>query len=490
VLGALPGPGESIFVDRVAGRLVLYSDASPIENTLGLTTLGMEHEDELGDVLVERFAAITDHSRKDRCFLEAAHLHSTGMLATLALHAAGGFDLMLGQYVDGARRHAWRWVSRDGSCAEPHELLARLTCAFGHLVERTHRDISEIERAVAAARTSSLEISEDVCHRLRDSNTAAGAAEICAMITLRGAGAPSSLCRTVLDSVRAVARDVERIGGPNKLRTRAAVKLYNHGRRALKRASGLIDSIGYREQGMQYVNGVPVRIPLRSGMTLELARAKSGGRGLILASALALTHGRIDASLLDVTGLRLFRLCLFAENTPELDLLLALLLHVEAGNEHEILRGSNWFEFGPLEHVREALTAAYPDLVDKLPGLEPAVPQSQSGVETDLTRQWSPPPINPCEWIRYEDVNVPGFEPERWTVTVDHEGDDEWVPDLDHLRRHVDVVDDAIRRWLGGVFRRWNAVRPAARDVYENYGLPEWAVGWSRERSRAFHPDI
>jgi hypothetical protein len=86
-------------------------------------------------------------------------------------------------------------------------------------------------------------------------------------------------------------------------------------------------------------------------------------------SAKGRAHTPYDLSVLTKDDLFIAKLCVYFNDTPVLDQLLALSLFVQAGDELKVLEKANFFAFedGQRDKAKDALISAYPSLESKFP---------------------------------------------------------------------------------------------------------------------------
>jgi len=92
-----------------------------------------------------------------------------------------------------------------------------------------------------------------------------------------------------------------------------------------------------------FANGKRVVLRCRTGLELRVRVLQGRSRG-ILAQSCEHEHWTVPF-LLEVVweGALMGKLCVYARDTPVLDFLLALILHVESGSERELLSAGNWY---------------------------------------------------------------------------------------------------------------------------------------------------
>lgn len=158
----------------------------------------------------------------------------------------------------------------------------------------------------------------------------------------------------MLPSVRRVTRALHE----KKVKKRQA-------RGAIKKALKLLSSFGMQKDVQMLLAGKEVTLshpdsafkfvlqPLQSGW-LEDKTVHPGG------------HVPFQLSLFTKEDVFLSRLCVYFDNTPVLDQMLALSLFVQSGNEMELLQKANWFGYQEPLQVREILQHSAPALVDKV----------------------------------------------------------------------------------------------------------------------------
>ena len=170
-------------------------------------------------------------------------------------------------------------------------------------------------------------------------------------------GLPDSttLAASLVDVARLARRKTER---PAPLRKKA--------RAAIKKATKLFMSLGQEENLRMLVSGHEVAL-YNEDSPLKFVLKPLGKAGWLEDRTLAVQHHTpYDLHLLTKDDVHVARLCVYMDQTPVLDQLLALTLFIRSGEELEILQKANWFGFGDAAG-KKAVLKRYPQLKSKFP---------------------------------------------------------------------------------------------------------------------------
>jgi hypothetical protein len=132
----------------------------------------------------------------------------------------------------------------------------------------------------------------------------------------------------VRDAVR-LRREAGR-GPVNAAPGRAARRTRTLARRALARSRALLENLAGRERATAWLSGDEVTV---EGRRFDFR--------LRVADPHRIGHGALEVSVTDKDGIELASLCVYVPDTPALDQVCALVLHVTSGEEDEILRRAN-----------------------------------------------------------------------------------------------------------------------------------------------------
>lgn len=143
-------------------------------------------------------------------------------------------------------------------------------------------------------------------------------------------------------------------------------------RAAIKKASELLCNLGQEENLKLFVSGKEVEISNESSPFKFVLRPLKEANWLEQRSLKGHSHTPYDLALLTKDNIHLARLCVYFDETPVLDQLLALTLFVQAGDEQALLSKANWFGFSDVDQARAILEVKAPALVCKLPAVRTA----------------------------------------------------------------------------------------------------------------------
>lgn len=158
------------------------------------------------------------------------------------------------------------------------------------------------------------------------------------------------------EEARKIRRDLAMREFISKLdRDKPSRRVRRESRKRLVRSAMMSDRLLGREPTRAFLRGEAVTVPATSDMVFQIKSERIGGLGA----------GAVKVSLAASKGDRLANLCLYFDQTPPLDQLVAIALHAEAGNADELVRTGN------LYGVTEA-GASHPALKERAEVLLPA----------------------------------------------------------------------------------------------------------------------
>ncbi len=202
---------------------------------------------------------------------------------------------------------------------------------------------------------------------------------------------------------------------------KAQLKLQDRAKSAIKKATKLFENLGQRNNLSLFVSGAEVTLSHPDSMFKFVLKPLADQGWLVDRTMQGRSHTPYELMLLTKDNVHLARLCVYFENTPVLDQLLALTLFVQAGDEMKILQTANWFAHGRWpDDVRQAVLQQHPQLQSKLPR-ERDEEQSRNRVVvperfTRLQRHWEPYAGRVQQWVRtwFEPITAPAltFQPE------------------------------------------------------------------------------
>ena len=165
---------------------------------------------------------------------------------------------------------------------------------------------------------------------------------------------------------------------------REARRLRDLARRALARSRDLLENLAGRERARAWLAGDTVTVEgRRFDFRLRVADIRSTG------------HGALDVSVTDKDGIELAALCVYAPDTPALDQISAMVLHVSSGDEDEILRRAN------VIRASEAglADAAFREVRQSRLAAEPAFTPEETARREDAARQVGALIAETASWI-------------------------------------------------------------------------------------------
>lgn len=178
---------------------------------------------------------------------------------------------------------------------------------------------------------------------------------------------------------------------------------------AIKKVSRLFEQMGYRDNLTMFVSGQAIELSHPDSL-LKFSLKPVQEQGWLLSRTLKGRHYTpYDLQLLTKTDVHIARLCVYFDETPVLDQVLALSMFIHSGNEEELLLKANWFAQGNThEEELERLCTAYPKLqnklkppplaVDEMLGIENRVRLPQAFLREEDA--WEPYAGRVQQWVR------------------------------------------------------------------------------------------
>jgi hypothetical protein len=268
------------------------------------------------------------------------------------------------------------------------------------------------------------------------------------------------------------------------------------GRKRINKACKLFQKLGYGSLLTSFANGKRVVLLCKTGLELRV-QVLQGRRGII-AQSCETDHWTVPFKLEVVwQGALMGKLCVYARDTPVLDFLLALILHVESGSERELLSAGNWYA---VHNAKLAL-----EMLDGLYGLKPSQMARQAGAETEEHEGWHDyrgAGFRLNEWAEHAAVRKARAgelwpaDLKRWLSLplptretgplVDEEFCDVAWYNAARLDGIGQKIDDAIAIWMANALGRWAEIRDGMEETYRGYDLWETPHGWNEPYAKAF----
>lgn len=137
---------------------------------------------------------------------------------------------------------------------------------------------------------------------------------------------------------------------------------------AIKKATKLFQSLGQERNLTMLVSGHEVTLQHPDSAFKFVLRPPEVEGWLVDRTQVGRTHTPYEIRLFTQDDVYLSRLCVYFDNTPVLDQLLALTLYVQSGDELKVLEKANWFGLENwTEEKSQHVLRAYPQLASKLP---------------------------------------------------------------------------------------------------------------------------
>lgn len=157
-------------------------------------------------------------------------------------------------------------------------------------------------------------------------------------------------------------------GSTRRRAEKAKRKLTDTAKAAIKKATKLFGSLGQEDNLRLFVSGSEVTLAHPASRFKLVVRPLKVAGWLIDRTQAGRAHTPYELSLLTKDDVFLTNLCVYFQDTPVLDQLLALSFYVGAGDELAILEKANWYGTGDWSEDKTALVLAhYPQLAAKLP---------------------------------------------------------------------------------------------------------------------------
>jgi hypothetical protein len=137
---------------------------------------------------------------------------------------------------------------------------------------------------------------------------------------------------------------------------------------AIKKATKLFQNLGQESNLRLFVSGGEVTLSHPDSRFKLVVKPLEVSGWLIDRTQTGRAHTPYELSLFTKDDVFLAKLCVYFQDTPVLDQLLALTFYVQAGDEVQILEKANWFSTSDWTEAKTALVLeAYPHLESKVP---------------------------------------------------------------------------------------------------------------------------
>lgn len=151
-----------------------------------------------------------------------------------------------------------------------------------------------------------------------------------------------------------------------KAKVREAVSLRKQAHAAIKKATKLFTRMGQEENLRLLVSGKQVTLSHPDSPLKFVLQPLNQPGWLEKRTVNVMAHTPYDLSVLTKEDVMVSRICVYLDQTPVLDQLLALSLFIQAGDELALLKKANFFAFGA-EEGKKTLLQRYPELESKFP---------------------------------------------------------------------------------------------------------------------------
>lgn len=300
-------------------------------------------------IFLPQYADIGELHRSTRAFLDRPHLHLPYELTYTRLRLAGCFDSVIGERIDDLERHVWRWMSFMPELPAqgiPAFVQEQLTLHFSGMWHRIDSDLDSMAALVSAKRPSDAILMELAGYDTR----------------LREFDHHALQCGLEDEAVQRRAR--ERF--PSLFQTNEEPTNTAEVRRSIKRATKLSQRLGYNEPLRRFVAGQEITFfHPDSNLEFRACAEQSPHKRLFHKTQHVRPTVPFRLAVHFKDGPRIAKLCVYATQTPVLDFLLAMGLHIEAGDELKILRTANWFGLTKEDAVWQRLLTIHPEFENR-----------------------------------------------------------------------------------------------------------------------------
>lgn len=146
--------------------------------------------------------------------------------------------------------------------------------------------------------------------------------------------------------------------------------LRQRARAAVKKATKLFETLGQRDNLSLFVSGHEVRLSNPDSPFVFIVKPLNIQGWLEDRTQKGRSHTPYELTVLTRDDVFLTNLCVYFNDTPVLDQLLALTLFITSGDELKLLKTANWYgqqDWTP--ERRQMVLQAYPELEDRLPAI-------------------------------------------------------------------------------------------------------------------------
>lgn len=523
-------------VCMVRGVLIAGEDDSPIERVLAHCVAPMLHYKSLRPA-DQKEQSDTDGqygpvkaTSMGRQWLQRPELQRVGEVNAAAIAAGGCVDAMLYELIDDIRRHCWRWlIDRPwlcGALVRPF-LIQQMRAHFQSLLDRWEWDFVLMREvaldhqrlgqalpvnfestapdhpvvdmlALVQCRLDDLERDGDrllAARQLGDDNLPDAIAGVPGAIERL-----QSILNTIsegTDTSGQLSRNAPPVREHVSARGSTTTRHTRIVRGRIKKASKLFWQLGHHDLLRSFVNGEYVVLRCKSGLEFHVRLADGRLNGIIAQSAEE-SHWRIPFYLEVVDrATSLGKLCAYAADTPILDFLLALVLHVESGSELDILQKANWYDVPNAVLTSETLRRLYGCTIDDV---ERRI--RYAGADHEEWHDYRGRPFDLTEWVRKPEVQAHlnselwPSEARDWLQRQDltpHQtplmgASFESVARYDAARLDplCEMIDGSIAEWMGRALARWSNVRGRMEQIHRGYNLWKTPHGWTPPNATVF----
>lgn len=463
--------------DRIGCRVICHDDHSPIEHIVNFTGGSLARRSQPTDELC--YPGMSDDLRNLRGYIDEADFLGTPTGVANTLRAAACFEDRMAGYLDSAERHIWRWMTWERPSADETAIASYVADKMdGHFLclrDRVERDLQAMTDLVDKAPSIEpmiISCSAEANSIYESTEAQAGflamvrRTQLARTIGQLWPAASGELLETLTDQIVA---DIE--AALQTQHQRHAIQA-DAVRRSIKRAYKLFDRLGETKLLGLLVSRQPICLSgADSPFVFRIELRDEPGMGIIYHTAHLGHTVPFILSLETREGEHLANLCAYADETPILDFLLAIKLHVDAGEDRALLSKANWYNFGDRKFVKAFMEQHAPEFVNRIP--EPVAGDRSGQSRNDIRPGCYPDgskipewamhealPFNEAAHLPYAERRPMQWQPSLWRFGVDlEEVDDEFMLDTREMAPYIPAVRREIGAWFGAAIARWSEIR-------------------------------
>jgi hypothetical protein len=529
----MPNVGDEFEIAAIANQIVIGDGQPPLKRVVSHFGIGMKRNVELAggwsEVSSDEKGNFNfDFDSINEEWLNSEHLHRPGEVNAIVISAAGAQDLEFSNYIDTLRKHCWFWLQEKPlipSVEVNNFLVGRMQAAFSDWLNQTEDDLSRMRTSIHCSESSpdlftvdtsitrnftdepeffnafmlesrkrneqkTVQLIKEVISNLLPDELDEQNEYLMSRFGTTDIDSALRQANDMLDAGLTTYREIPNNTSKNKIQV---------ARKRICKAYKLFDNLGFESIVSDFAAGNPVEIPCKSGLKFVACLRKGQYNGIVAKSTF-LHHFAVsfDIKVKSPGGDHLGNLCAYLQNTPILDMLMAIILHAQSGSEDKLMEKSNWYAIPDLELTKSTIFGIYGRLFGNLESMIQRVQLE----EQFCKGTYAPEPFNLNYWLGMPDIASMSDE---WVWSDAHPlpvqsvdyGDTSWLAPRKALSEpqtfsaalangHAALVDKAISTWLGRAIKRWAGVRPIMERLYVENRFPNTPVGWCEGHATAF----